>query len=62
MAHDSLGRLAQELKHFLASQDEDEFIIPAAAGSAPPMFHVRQKIRLRLLCPKILPVWQKAKH
>lgn len=34
MAHDSLGRLAQELKHFLASQDEDEFIIPAAAGSA----------------------------
>lgn len=34
MAHDSLGRLAQELKHFLASQDEDEFIIPAAAVTA----------------------------
>ena len=34
MAQDSLGRLAQELKHFLASQDEDEFITPAAAHIA----------------------------
>ena len=34
MANDSLHRLAAELKHFLASQDEDEFITAAAPIAA----------------------------